>query len=116
MAFLANRAYFLEFMSSNRYSKNYDFVPLPLPSHYRLWLALPTVHHREIIVKLPSLTVPNCLLPSFPIQQRPPSFIVLTIPYLQSPFLAVYHRPSSFITIYNPHRPTPVKAIKNGFK
>jgi hypothetical protein len=81
-----------------------------LPLYRYHWPALPIVHHRFIIVTLPSLTVPHRPSPSFTVPHRPsPSF---TVPHRPSPSLTVLHRPSppryrpspSFTV---PHRPAP---------
>ena len=53
-----------------KYCKNYDFVPLPLPSRYRFRLPLPSVHHRYRTVTSPSLTVPHRSSPSLTVPLR----------------------------------------------
>ena len=54
----------IEFLTNLIYCKNYDFVPLPLPSRYHFKLPLPSVHHRYRTVHhrfTPSITVFNSL-------------------------------------------------------
>ncbi len=49
------------------YSKNYDFVPLPLPSRYHFLQAWPIVHHRDTIV--PDRPSPSTV-PDLPMQTK----------------------------------------------
>ena len=83
------------FLHISQHCKNYDFVPLPLPSRYRFLVIVthrdPSFHHRDT-------PVPNRPSPS------PPSF---TVPHRPSPSLTVLHRPSPSNTV--PRRPTPFK-------
>jgi hypothetical protein len=96
------------------YCKNYDFVPLPLPSRYRpVTVPLPFLasvthspspfHHRDT----PVPHRPSPSLPSLTVLHRPsPSF---TVPHRPSPSLTVPHRPSPSLTV--PHRPSPFQTV-----